>query len=137
MAEFSIEKKVYYHDTDSGGVVYYANYLKFMEEARTEFCLSRGVDLAEWFRKGIAFAVVHVEVDYKCPAQYGDNLRVTAAVEKLGNSSVHFYQEIINAQKTLVKARTVWACVGKDFKVQSLPQQVREQLGQGEENGNA
>jgi len=129
MADFAIEKKVYYHDTDSGGVVYYANYLKFMEEARTEFCLSRGVDVAEWFKKGIAFAVVHVEVDYKCPAQYGDTLRVTAAVEKLGNSSVHFYQETLNGDRILVKARTVWACVNKDFNSQSLPPEVRAGLG--------
>jgi acyl-CoA thioester hydrolase len=129
MAEFLIEKKVFYHDTDSGGVVYYANYLKFMEEARTEFCLARGVYVADWFKKGIGFVVVHVEVDYKAPAQYGDVLQVSAEAEKLGNSSVHFIQEIRKGQKLLVSARTVWACVGKDFKTQSLPQEVRSGLG--------
>ena len=61
MAEFFIEKKVYYHDTDSGGVVYYANYLKFMEEARTEFCLDRGVKLADWFKKGLVQHLVVCE----------------------------------------------------------------------------
>jgi acyl-CoA thioester hydrolase len=129
MADFFIEKKVFYHDTDSGGVVYYANYLKFMEEARTEFCLDRGVNVADWFKKGIAFVVVHVEIDYKAPAQYGDVLQVTASVEKLGDSSIHFAQEIRKDQKLLVSARTVWACIGKDFKTQSLPQEVRSGLG--------
>jgi acyl-CoA thioester hydrolase len=129
MAEFFIEKKVYYHDTDSGGVVYYANYLKFMEEARTELCLSRGLNLGEWFKKGIAFVVVHLELDYKAPAQYADTLQVSAQVEKLGNSSIHFFQEVRNGQKILVKSRTVWACIGKDFKAQGLPQEIRSCLG--------
>ena len=128
MAEFFIEKKVYYHDTDSGSVVYYANYLKFLEEARTEFCLSRGVNVAEWFKKGIAFVVVRVEIDYKAPASYGDILQVTCQVDKLGDSSVHFLQEIKIGQKPLVKSLTVWACIDKDFKAQSLPQQVRAGL---------
>ncbi len=129
MPEFLIEKKVYYHDTDSGGVVYYANYLKFLEEARTEFCLNRGINLSDWLKKGIAFAVVHVELDYKAPAQYADTLQVTAGVEKTGNSSIHFVQEIRGRGKTLVKSRTVWACVGKDFKTQNLPEEVRTCLG--------
>ncbi len=130
MAESFIEKKVYYHDTDSGGVVYYANYLKFLEEANTEFCLARGVNVTEWFKKGIGFVVAHVELDYKAPAQYGDTLKVTVQVEKMGNSSIHFYQEIKIDHKTLVKSRMVWACVGKDFKTQSLPQEVRVALEQ-------
>jgi len=125
MAESFIEKKVYYHDTDSGGVVYYANYLKFLEEAKTELCLAHGINLAEWFKKGITFAVVHVELDYKAPAQYGDILKVTAQIEKIGDSSIHFCQEIKLDHKTLVKSRTVWACVGRDFKTQSLPQEIR------------
>ena len=91
MDDFSIEKKIYYHDTDCGGVVYYANYLKHLEEARTEYCLHKEIDLKEWFRKGIAFVVVHLEVDYKATAGYGDVIKVTARVEKIGNSSIHFF----------------------------------------------
>ena len=125
MDEFFIERKVYYHDTDSGGVVYYANYLKLLEEANTEFCLARGVNTPEWLKKGVAFAVVHVELDYKAPAQYGDILKITSQVEKMGDSSIHFCQEIKNDHKTLVKSRVVWACLGEDFKSRSLPQEVR------------
>jgi acyl-CoA thioester hydrolase len=128
MPEFFIEKKVYYHDTDSGGVVYYANYLKFLEEAQTEFCLNRGLNLAEWFKKGVVFVVVHVEIDYKAPAGYGDILQVTCQVEKLGDSSVHFLQEIKIEQKPLARSRTVWACIDKDLKAQSLPQQIKAGL---------
>ncbi len=126
--EFFIEKKVYYHDTDSGGVVYYANYLKFMEEARTEYCLQRGFNIKEWFQKGIFLMVAHVEIDYKAPAQYGENLKVTVFVEKIGDSSVNFIQEVKTADKLLVKAGIVWVCVGKDFKTLNLPQEVRGAL---------
>jgi acyl-CoA thioester hydrolase len=128
MADFSIDKKVYYHDTDSGGVVYYANYLKFLEEARTEFCRARGIDVGDWFKKGVAFVVVHVEIDYKAPAQYADIVQVSARVEKLGNSSIHFVQEIKKDGKTLVSSRTVWACVGKDLFSRGLPEEVRAKL---------
>jgi acyl-CoA thioester hydrolase len=76
MADFSIEKKVYYHDTDCGGIVYYANYLKFLEESRSEYCLLRGVDLAALMREGTGFPVVHIEVDYKGAARYADTVQV-------------------------------------------------------------
>jgi acyl-CoA thioester hydrolase len=128
MEDFSIEKKIYYHDTDCGGVVYYANYLKHLEEGRTEYCLSKGVDLKKWFKKGIAFVVVHLEVDYKATAGYGDVIKVTARVEKIGNSSIHFFQEIKKEDTVLIKAKTVWACISRDFKLQPVPQEVKQAL---------
>lgn len=124
MDDFFIEKKVYYHDTDSGGVVYYANYLKFMEEARIEFCLFRGVDILGWLKKNISFVVARVELDYKSPAEYGDTLKISARVERIGNSSVSFIQEIKAGERILVNGRVIWVCVGKDFKSQSLPQEI-------------
>jgi acyl-CoA thioester hydrolase len=111
MQDFTIERKVYYRDTDAGGVVYYATYLGFFEEGRTELCLSRGVDTRELMARGIVFPVVHVEADYKSPARYGDIIRIVSRVERIGTSSITFTQEIQRAGQLLVSARTVWACV--------------------------
>lgn len=124
----SLEKKVYYHDTDCGGVVYYARYLEFLEDARTEFCLSKGVDLGEWFSKGVSFVVVRIELDYKSPARYAEKLNVRTSIEKLGDSSVHFIQHINRAGTLLVAARIIWACVGSDFKSRPIPSEIRKNL---------
>ncbi len=63
MEDFFIEKKIYYHDTDSGGVVYYANYLKHLEEGRAEFCINRQIYTKELSEQGFIFAVAHLEID--------------------------------------------------------------------------
>ena len=125
---FSIQNKIYYHDTDAGGLVYYATYLQHLEEGRYELCLSLGVDLGEYALKGVAFPAVHVEVEYKSPARYGDTIIIYTNVEKIGNSSIHFFQEIKRGAVTLVKAKTVWACVGKGFLALSVPQEIRKAL---------
>ena len=126
--DFYIEKKVYYHDTDAGGVVYYARYLAMLEEARTELCLKKGFDCAEWLKKGFAFVVVHCAADYRRPARYGDTVSVTARVARIGNSSVEFEQEIVKDDTVLVNARVIWACVGGDFKTRPVPEEIRARL---------
>jgi acyl-CoA thioester hydrolase len=128
MADFSIEKKIYYYDTDAGGVVYYANYLKHLEEGRNEFCRSKGADLVELAKSGVEFPVVHVEVDYKSPARYGDTVKIYTRIEKIGGSSVHFFQEIKRDETLLIRAKTVWACIDKQFKVQPVPERVKGRL---------
>ena len=130
MQKHYIDKKIYYHDTDAGGIVYYANYLKYLEEARFEFCLSKGVSLAESAKQGVLFAVVHVDIDYKSPARYGDVIRIFTEIEKIGFSSVHFLQEIKRGELTLIKAKTVWACVSEVLKPIAIPDKIRELLKQ-------
>ena len=120
-----LEKKVYYHDTDAGGVVYYGNYWKFLEEGRTEFCVERGFDVRALYKQGISFVVVHAEADYKAPARYGDTLAVYTRVDSVGNSSIRFSQEIKKGDTLLVAAKIVWACVGRDFKVQPVSEDIR------------
>lgn len=122
--EHHIERKVFYHHTDAGGVVYYATYLHFLEEGRFEFLLSRGIDTSALAKQGIVFPVVHLSVDYKAPARYGDTIKIYSRVEKIGNSSVHFHQEIKREDVLLVKAATVWACVGRDFQARALPEEM-------------
>ncbi len=128
MEEFYIEKKIYYHDTDSGGVVYYGNYLNFLEEARTEFCLARGINTKELSEQGIYFVVAHIDVDYKSPARYLDKIKVLTSVEKTGRVSVHFRQTIKKDDQVLVEAGVIWVCVTKDFKPRSVPGTVRRLL---------
>jgi len=128
MEGFSIERRIYYHDTDAGGVVYYAGYLAHLEEGRTEMCRERGVDTFLLKEQGIVFPVVHVEVEYKSPARYADIVRITTSVEKVGRGSIHFFQEITRGGQLLVRARTVWACVDADFKGRPVPAEVARQL---------
>lgn len=90
--------RVYYEDTDSGGVVYYANYLKFMERARTEWLRSLGFEQDHLLRQeGIIFAVRSVEVGYHQPARFNDALEVSASLAAKGRASLTFHQEVRRA----------------------------------------
>ena len=121
MAENSIEKKIYYHDTDCGGVVYHAAYLDHLEEGRTEFIREKGVDAGKLARQGTIFPVVHIEVDYKSPAVYGDTIKVITSIEKLGHASINFDQEIRKDGILLLKAKVVCACVDTNLKAKPIP----------------
>lgn len=128
MSDFSIQKKIYYHDTDCGGVVYYANYLKYLEEARTEFLLLKGIELPRLAEKDLLFVVGRVEIDYKAPARYQDKIAISAVVEETRLSAVRFYQEVSRDDLLLVTARTILVCVGKDFKPKKLPEEIKVRL---------
>lgn len=129
MNDFYLEKKIYYHDTDAGGVIYYGSYLKHLEEGRTEYFRKLGIDLVECAKNGVIFPVVHLEIDYKSPGRYGDTVKVYTRPEKLGNASLHFIQEIKRGEVTLVIARVVWACVNKDLKPTKIPEEIRAKIG--------
>ncbi len=126
MEDFYIEKKIFYHDTDCGGVVYYANYLKYLEEGRSEYCWHKGVILKELADQGIYFVVARTEIDYKAPARYQDAIRVFTQIERVGNASIYFLQRILKNNLLLVEAKTIWVCVGKDFKPQPVPAEVKQ-----------
>ena len=126
--ESYLEKRIYYHDTDAGNVVYYGAYLKHLEEARTEYFRSIGVDLVEYAKNGILFPVVHIEIDYKSPARYGDLIRLFTRPEKVGNASLHFTQEIKRGETTLVICKAVWACVNESLKPMRIPEDIRSRI---------
>jgi acyl-CoA thioester hydrolase len=126
MADFSIEKRIYYHDTDCGGVVYYANYLKYLEEARTEYLFSKGIDLQKLSNSGIWFAVAKVEIEYKSPARYQDTIRILTNIEKTKYSAMQFFQKILKNDKTVVEARTTLICVNNNFKPIVIPEEIRQ-----------
>ena len=84
-----MEIRIYYEDTDCGGVVYYGNYLKYFERARTEYLESRGQSVAALMDQGTVFVVVHAEVDYRSPGRYGETLVVETSVSLHGASPWH------------------------------------------------
>ena len=126
-----MEKKVYYHDTDCGGVVYYANYLKYLEEARTGYYSKKGVDLKELMEEGILFAVVKVEINYKAPAHYQDALTIATRMGKIRGSAVQFFQVVCKGSTIIAEASTMLMCVNTSFKVVPLPEAVKGMLTGG------
>lgn len=119
-------KKIYYHDTDCGGVVYYANYLKYLEEARTEHLCERKIDLKAYGDSGIFFVVKNVTIEYKMPARYADTLSITSRITKTRNVSLEFSQEILRAQQLLITAQTTLVCVDKSFKPRAIPEELQK-----------
>ncbi|MFZ6863205.1 tol-pal system-associated acyl-CoA thioesterase [Undibacterium sp. Ji67W] len=105
--------RIYYEDTDAGGIVFYGNYLKFFERARTEWLRASGVNqqqLAQEFE--VMFVVKATALDYHAPARLDDELKLTVVVEKLGRASVHFVQEAWCEGRLLVSGKIKVGCVG-------------------------
>ncbi len=109
---FALPVRVYYEDTDAAGVVYYANYLKFMERARTEWLESLGFPLAEFERHhGVAFVVHRVEIDFHAPARLNDRIDVTVEAVDPGAGRLVATQACRVDGVTLASARVTLACV--------------------------
>jgi acyl-CoA thioester hydrolase len=101
--------------------VYYANYLRYMERARTEFLLERGIDVADYHNKGYLFAVVHADVHYRKPAKLGETIEVTTEVTEMTNVTIGLRHQIFKDAALLVEATIKVACINKDGKPQRLP----------------
>ena len=113
--------KVYYEDTDAGGVVYYANYLRFMERARTEYLSELGVNVAELHSAGQLLVVTHIDIDYRRPARLGETLEVTTELEEAKTVRVTLRQRISRQGTELIDAHLTFACVDRDGKPQRVP----------------
>lgn len=104
--------RVYYEDTDAGGIVYYANYLKFLERARTEWLRSFGIEQVGLLEQSIGFVVKRVEMDNIAAAKFDDLLQINTQLVELKRASMVFQQQIINSdQKRLINAQIRVACV--------------------------
>ena len=124
MPEHVTSVRVYYEDTDSGGIVYYANYLKYMERARTEFLRDRGFEQQELLEKQRRmFVVGSVRLDYHKPAKLDDLLQVRSRIEKTGRASLIFSQRILNQNgQALCSGKVKIACLDADsFRPVGLP----------------
>lgn len=127
---FSWPVRVYYEDTDSGGVVYYANYLKFLERARTEWLRALGFEQTELLRDyNVLFVVRRVEVDYLRPARFDEALVVTVKVHGMGRSWMELDQAAIRDAEALVTARVKIVCVnGQSFRPVGIPSAIKEKM---------
>ena len=126
MHEFSL--RVYYEDTDLAGIVYYANYLKFIERGRSEWVRARGVDQGRLRAEtGVVFAVRRVEADYLRPAVFDDQLEVTTELVELGGARIVLDQAVWRGAEQLFLARVVLVCVAGGGAVR-IPPWVREAL---------
>ena len=108
---FNISLRVYYEDTDAAGVVYYVNYLKFMERARTEFLRSLGQGHQETLSAGRIFVVVESTVRYHRSAKLDDQLQVTVEVSEIGRARMVFHQAVLRDEEALCTGECTVACV--------------------------
>ena len=122
--------RVYYEDTDLAGVVYYANYLRFIERGRTEALRDPGIDQAALKRdRGLVFVVSRLTIDYLAPAVFDDLLEVRTRIARLRGASLEMAQEVWRGETCLSRAAVTIACMGGDRRPQRLPGDVRDRLG--------
>ena len=126
----SFSCRVYYEDTDLAGIVYYANYLKFIERARTEWVREIGVDQgALKADTGIVFAVRRVEADYLAPARFDDEIEVRTRVEKATGARIVLRQAVLRDNETLFTALVTLVAISSDGLPARIPAVLRSQLG--------
>lgn len=125
--EFAL--RVYYEDTDLAGIVYYANYLKFIERARSEWVRSLGIDQVLLRRDhGIVFAVRRLEADYLRPARFDDDLRVTTRPAGATGVRIHLEQEVLRAGERLFSAQVTLVCLTDGGQPARVPADIRQRL---------
>ncbi|HVA15156.1 MAG TPA: tol-pal system-associated acyl-CoA thioesterase [Stellaceae bacterium] len=121
--------RVYYEDTDAAGIVYYANYLKFIERARTEMLRRHGVEHATSRQAdGTAFIVRRSEIEYEMPARLDDELVVETRLRELGGATILLAQDVLRDDAVLVRAIVLIACIGAQGRPVRLPAALRATL---------
>ena len=124
------ETRIYYGDTDAGGVIYYANYLKYFEKSWFEYLAARGLSLAEWQEKGIYFIIKRVEVDYIASARYGEIIQVQTEVSEVKGASFTFQHQVVlkDTGQLLAEGKNQMVCITKDGKPRRLPEEFLKGL---------
>jgi len=123
--------RVYYEDTDLAGIVYYANYLKFIERARTEFVRALGIDqMALKNDRGLVFAVRRVEADYLSAAKFADDLVVTTTVRSVTAARLNLVQTVKRHDEILFDSRVTLVCLHESGKPARIPAEIRTQMHQ-------
>jgi acyl-CoA thioester hydrolase len=131
--------RVYYEDTDSGGVVYYANYLRFLERARTEWLRARGFEQTGLAQEhGVVFVVTALSIEYRRPARFDDMLAVTVEPAELGASRIVLLQRILREADEIVAASVRLACVNTvTLKPARIPRSLSELAARRAPNGRS
>lgn len=126
MKHHSMNIRIYYEDTDLGGVVYYANYLRFIERARSEWLRDLGIDQIKMRNEGKAiFVVTKLKVDYLLPAYFDDMLTVATKIKIVSPVRAYFYQNIFREEEVIFKAEVCVTCTSTSGKVQRLPEKIK------------
>jgi acyl-CoA thioester hydrolase len=127
---FALPVRVYFQDTDAGGVVYHASYVNFMERARTEWLRTHGYSNAGLMKEfGVVFVVRSLRLDYLKPALLDDLLDVTAQIKDIGRSRLDLLQSVLRGDELLTEAEVHLVCVSLEgFKPVSVPEVLRKQL---------
>lgn len=129
MKKFIWPVRVYYEDTDAGGVVYYANYLRFFERARTEMLRTMGYEQDQLMAEGIIFVVRSIQVDYLIPARFNEQLQVSADLSLIKKASFDFEQQITRGDEILCRGMVRIACLdAQTMRPKAIPEKLQEQL---------
>lgn len=125
-----MEKRIYYHDTDAGGVVYYGTYLKYLEEARTEYLEKRGLSVVALHEKGFLYAVRKCNIIYRSPARYGETLICDAVLKRITAAQMIFDQKITDTKtgRLIVESEVTLVSLDKDFKPTPISDEIRAAL---------
>jgi len=124
------ERRIYYEDTDAGGVVYYANYLRYLEQGRTEFLRARGLSVSTLHEQGYLIPVMRLEIDYLVPAVLDDLIRVETTVQEITSATCILGQQVVRIidGEVLVDAKVTLACLGPGKKARRLPRELLQAL---------
>ena len=119
--------RVYYEDTDAGGVVYHARYIAFAERGRTEMLRANGFEHAKLLHEGgTAFAIAAININYKGPARLDNELVVKSKITKVGGASMEMQQDIYHADQLITELKVTLVCVDGNFKAVRLPPEIRK-----------
>ena len=126
MKHHSMNIRVYYEDTDLGGVVYYANYLRFIERARSEWIRELGIDQIKMRNEEKAiFVVTKIKADYLSPAHFDDILTVDTRIKVVSPVRAYFYQNIFREEKVIFRSEVCVTCTSNSGKVLRLPEKIK------------
>lgn len=132
MLEYTLPIRVYIEDTDAGGIVYYVNYLKYFERARTELIRSMGVDKTAVMEDGSVFVVTSASIDYLMPARLDDEIVARAKVIGAGGASIVFEQDVLRGDAVLARGKVTAALTdGKTGRPKRMPMNLRTALKEG------
>ncbi len=130
LTNFSVKYRIYYEDTDAGGVVYYANYLKFFERARTELLRSVGISQSSLLeQEKLAFVVKRCEIDYVSSAKLDDEVEIVTKITEIRPASILMKQDMVKETQTLSSLNVEIVCVdSQNFRPKKIPQNIKDLL---------
>lgn len=130
MSDGNLCVRIYWEDTDAGGVVYHASYLRFMERGRTELLREKGVDQSALLAEsGLTFVVAGMDIKFRAPAKLDDELNVVTVLKETGGASLRLEQKVLRGDEVLVAAGVTCALISRAGRPSRIPADIRAKLG--------